>query len=328
MTDETDKEAILYACAIDGDGHGRLLNGDAVSQTLRDDTLAWVHLDAHAAETRPWLEREITYLDSLIIDALLAEETRPRLLEFGDGALLILRGVNLNENADPEDMVSVRLWVDAHRIISVQRRSLKAVKDIQDHLAAGRGPKNAGDFVAMLAMRLFERMEPTFSTLDEQLDDMEELVMESPDTKERSPITAVRKKAILFRRYIMPQRDAIAQLRTSGFAWLDQTHKRHLQESLDRVIRYVEDLDAIRDRAQIVKDELATALSDRMNRNLYVLSVIAAIFLPLGFLTGLLGINVGGIPGADNTEAFWIFTAMLTALVSAQIALFKMLRWF
>lgn len=324
----TDKEAILYACAIEGDGSGTLLSGEAISQTLRDDKLAWVHLDAHAPETRPWLEREITYLDSLIIGALLAEETRPRLLEFGDGALLILRGVNLNENADPEDMVSVRLWVDAHRIISIQRRPLKAVEDIQDQLAAGRGPKNAGDFIAMLAMRLFERMEPTFSALDEQLDDMEELVMDSPDTKERSPITAVRKQAIMFRRYIMPQRDAIAQLRTSGFAWLDQTHKRHLQESLDRVIRYIEDLDAIRDRAQIVKDELTTALSDRMNRNLYVLSVIAAIFLPLGFLTGLLGINVGGIPGADNTQAFWIFSAMLIALVTVQIALFKMLRWF
>ena len=51
-----------------------------------------------------------------------------------------------------------------------------------------------------------------------------------------------------------------------------------------------------------------------MNKNLYLISIIAAIFLPLGFLTGLLGINVGGIPGTDVTWAFWAVCALLAAL--------------
>ena len=84
----------------------------------------------------------------------------------------------------------------------------------------------------------------------------------------------------------------------------------------------------IRERAQIVKDELVNALSDRLNRNMYVLSVIASIFLPLGFFTGLLGINVGGIPGAENSEAFYIFCGLLVVLVIAQIIIFKKLKWF
>ncbi len=61
---------------------------------------------------------------------------------------------------------------------------------------------------------------------------------------------------------------------------------------------------------------------------MYVLSVIAAIFLPLGFLTGLLGINVGGIPGADNPEAFWLFGAGLFCLVLIEVFIFKKLKWF
>ena len=93
-------------------------------------------------------------------------------------------------------------------------------------------------------------------------------------------------------------------------------------------MRYVEDLDTIRERAQIVKDELSNMLSDRLNKNLYILSVIAAIFLPLGFLTGLLGINIGGVPGSDNPNAFWIFNAGLLVLISLQIWLFRKLKWF
>jgi len=324
---ETDN-GILRAYAIRGDGTAAALTGEAVTKQIKSEELTWVHLDANNPQARQWLEAETSYLDPLIIDALLAEETRPRILDMGEGALMILRGVNLNENAQPEDMVSIRLWVDPHRIISVRIRKLKAVTDIEQKLADGKGPKNAGDFITMLSSRLFERMEPIFSELDERLDDIEEQVIEQPDVTERQSIVTIRKRAIIFRRYIAPQRDVISYLRTSEFPWLDQGHRRRLQESLDRVIRYLEDLDAIRERAQIVKDELANALSDKLNKNLYMLSVVAAIFLPLGFLTGLLGINVAGIPGADNPHAFLIFLGILTAIVLAQLAIFKKLKWF
>lgn len=329
MTDiQSIDEGILHAYDIQNNGYGTPLHGDAISKTIKDDQLAWVHLDGNSPNAKTWLEKEITYLDSIIIDALLAQETRPRILHFEQGALLILRGVNLNENAQPEDMISIRLWIDAHRIISVQYRPLKAVKDIQEHLGAGRGPKNAGDFIVMLADRLFDRMEPVFSNLDEMLDDAEERILEVADIKERQGITSIRKQAIIFRRYIAPQRDVIASLRASEQPWIDHMHKRRLQESLDRVVRYIEDLDTIRERAQIIKDELASALADKMNKNMYVLSVIAAIFLPLGFLTGLLGINVGGIPGADNDQSFIIFCVILGVIVALQAIIFKKLKWF
>lgn len=318
---------ILHACSVNGDGHGDELTGDEVSRLIKDEALAWVHLDASHPGARNWLEREITYLDPIIINALLADETRPRIVMFEQGALMILRGVNLNEDAQPEDMVSIRLWVDGSRIISLRRRRIKAATDLRERLALGTGPKNSADFIAMLTARLFERMEPVLTDLDERLDDVEEEIMESPTPAARQSINTLRKQAIMFRRYIAPQRDVIAHLRTCELAWLDAMNKRRLQETLDMVIRYIEDLDAIRERAQIVKDELANGLADRMNKNLYVLSVIAAIFLPLGFLTGLLGINVGGIPGSDNVSAFWVFVAGLFGIGGIQIATFKYLKW-
>ena len=287
-----------------------------------------MHLDINEASSKEWADAELTFLDPLTLDALFAEETRPRILEFVTGTLLILRGVNLNADAEPEDMVSIRLWSDGSRIISVRKRRLKAVTDLRERIEAGVGPHNAGDFITQLTSRLFERMEPVFTELDELLDDAEERVMEAADTKYRSQITDIRKQAIVFRRYIAPQRDVIAALRVSDMPWLSELHKRRLQESLDRVIRYIEDIDTIRERAQIVKDELTNALSDKMNKNLYLLSVIAAVFLPLGFLTGLLGINVGGVPGVDDPSAFWVFSGFLSVVVALQILLFKRWKWF
>lgn len=319
---------IIHSCEINGNGKGIVLEEQAISTAIKGNALTWVHLDANVPESRIWLEQELTYLDNIIINALLVDETRPRTLEFDEGALMIFRGMNLNEDGEPEDMISVRLWVDAHRIITVQRRPLKAIKDIQGRLKSGKGPKNAGDFVTMLSAHLFERMEPVLTELDERTDNIEERVLDCPSISERQEIVDIRKQAIMFRRYIAPQRDVMTYLRTSEMEWLDQMHKRRIQESLDRVVRYVEDLDAIRERAQIVKDELGSVLADKLNKNMYVLSVVAAIFLPLGFLTSLMGINTGGIPGIDNENGFWIFSGMLAVVVTLQTLLFKKLKWF
>lgn len=321
-------EHVLLAYAFT-EGEAEPLTKDDIAEQIKStDNLAWVHMDANHPDTQSWLEKEAQYLEPFVIEALLEDETRPRMTHVNNGVLLILRGVNLNRDADPEDMVSIRLWVDQYRIISIRRRKLKVIWDIEEKLKTGKVPENSGHFICMLISRLFERMEPVLSGLDDLTDHIEEQVLENADNSLRESIINVRKQAIMYRRYMAPQRDAIGQLRMSDVGWLEDTHKRQLQECHNHVTRYVEDLDAIRERAQIVKDELANILSDKLNRNMYVLSVVAAIFLPLGFLTGLLGINVGGIPGANDGNAFWVFCGILITVVVLQIFTFKKLKWF
>jgi len=325
---QTKADPYLFAFAFDGKGGAFPLEGEAVAKTVQSRSLAWAHFDANHAKARQWLRNEIDYLDPLIVDGLLAEETRPRFLQVEEGVLLILRGVNLNENAQAEDMVSIRIWADAHRIISVQKRQLRAVDDIKEAFAQKKGPVDTGDFLCALIERLFDRMGPILTSLNEQADDIEEQILEHANQSLRQAIVDTRRKAIIFRRYMAPQRDAIGQLRMSNLGWLDEMKRRHLQESYNVITRYVEDLEAVRERAQIVKDELATLLADRLNKNLYVLSVVAAVFLPLGFLTGLFGINIGGMPGVDDNAAFWVFSAALGIIVALEVAIFKFMKWF
>lgn len=144
----------------------------------------------------------------------------------------------------------------------------------------------------------------------------------------RKDIAAIRKSAILLRRYIAPQKEVMNQLRYADFTWLTAKHTRRIQEMQDTLLRALEDLDAIRERSQVVKDELVNTLSDKLNRNLYVISVVTAIFLPLGFLTGLFGINIGGMPGVDNNNTFMLFAYLLSGIVFFQVVLFKLFKWF
>jgi zinc transporter len=81
------------------------------------------------------------------------------------------------------------------------------------------------------------------------------------------------------------------------------------------------------DRASITQEELNNKLSEQMNRAIYTLSIVAAIFLPLGLLTGLLGINVGGIPGAENRWAFILVVLILIDIAIGLLVWFKKIKW-
>ncbi len=322
-------DPVIFAYKFKGDGSATRLEGDDISKELKSNNPAWAHLDVRDKKiAQKWLVMNTEGLEPTTIEALITEETRPRLQEYEEGSLLILRGVNLNPDSDPEDMVSIRMWIDGRKIITLQRRGIKAVKEIEEALSSGKGPETAADFMVSLSAKLIEKIEPVIQGLDDETDALEDIIIDEPDNKFRHKIIELRRKSIQLRRYLNPQRDVISRLRNSEQKWLSTGHKRRLHEIYDRLSRFVEELDSIRERSQVIQDELQNNISDRINKNMYVLSVIAAIFLPLGFLTGLLGINVGGIPGAENDNSFFIFCTFLLILVFGQVALFKKMKWF
>ncbi|GMN89851.1 zinc transporter ZntB [Francisella sciaenopsi] len=319
---------ILFSYALDGQGGAALLEPHTNQLNNTNQKIIWTHLDAKNPQSREWLNKELYSLDPFITDALLAEETRPRFTQINDGMLIILRGMNPNKNESPEDMISIRLWMDKNRIISTRFRSLNLFDDIKKSFEDKTGPKNSADFISVLVAKLSIRMESILADIDDKLIDIEEQSVDIIDIDLRESIADLRKQTIIFRRYIVPQRDVIEQLRLSNLSWLSNSHKRYLVEIYNYVMRYVEDLDEARDRLQVVKDQISNTLSDKLNKKMYFLSIIAAIFLPLSFLTGLLGINVAGIPGSQNEYAFWIFLAILLFIVILQVYLFKKLKWF
>lgn len=129
---------------------------------------------------------------------------------------------------------------------------------------------------------------------------MEQEVIATESHALRTRLSEIRREAIMLRRYLSPQRDAMTRLPAESVPWLSDANRLHLKEATDRLVRCIEDLDSARDRAAVTQGELANRLSEQLNTRMYVLSLVAAVFLPLGFLTGLLGINLGGIPGSEK----------------------------
>ena len=322
------EDGLICAYVLDGNGGGREVGWNEIREWTPADGPIWIHLNRESDESQNWLDEE-SGLDPILCEAMCAEDTRPRCEVSGDGMLVILRGVNLNPGAAPDDMISIRMWMDAHRVISLRSPRLRAVDDIRNAIAAGEGPSGSGDFLVQLTKQLIERMAPVLSNLDDEVNGIEEEILEAGCYSDlRAKLGGLRRQAIALRRYLAPQRDVLFRLQTERVSWLRDHHRAHLRMITDRIIRYVEDLDEAREHAAVTQDELSNRLSERMNRTMYILSVVAAVFLPLGLLTGLLGINVGGIPGTENHWAFTVVCVMLGMIGVVQAWLFRRMRLF
>ena len=309
-----------YATRLEAGAQGRLPDHATIAEALQAETCAWVHLQADDPRSDDWVEAQMSYLPEAVQDALIAEATRPRLAVLGEGLLLNLRGVNLAEGADPEDMVSIRIWAEAARIVTLSRRPLSSVEEMQARYEAGQGPETAGTFLAMLIEDMTERIGHVINEVDVAADDLEERLLAGQEEGLRPRLNDARAAVVDFRRFLVPQREAVSRL-TAVPGFFSENDLLELQEAEDNLRRAVEVLDSLRDRLVVLKDELAAQSDARLNRNLYWLSVISAVFLPLGFLTGLMGINLAGMPGARWEPAFWTFAALCAAVVVVQMGL-------
>lgn len=321
-----ENSGLVFGFTLDGAGGGKALSFSEVREWQPADGTLWVHLDYTSEDSRNWLLNE-SGIDEFIVESLIMEETRPRSLMHRGGMLIILRGVNMNPGADPEDMISIRLWIDADRIITMRHRRVMAIEDLRQAVEAGSGPKGPGSFLEELSDCLVARMGTVIADIDNLADGLEDEILTVQTYQLRQKISDIRRTAIGMRRYLAPQRDVMARLYNEKAEWLDETDRMRLREIADRVTRYVEDLDAIRDRAIVTQEELNSNLTEQMNKTMYILSIVAALFLPLGFLTGLLGINIGGIPGTENHWAFSIFCIFLVAVAALQVWIFKLKKW-
>jgi len=284
----------------------------------------WLHFDAGAEGLEPWLR---AHLPDPAVDALLQAETRPRCANLADGAMINLRGVNLNPGANPEDMVSLRIWVTGVLVVTVRLRKIWAVDALRQKAEDGRAPGSAAGLVAAMAEGLTRRIEEVALELEDRTDALEEQVL-GGEAVPLALLAETRHTVIKLRRFVNPQREALDALAAGAAEGVTAPDALlSLRETANRSARNVEALDALRERLMAMQDHLEAQRAHTMGTNAYLLSVVAAIFLPLGFLTGLFGVNVGGMPGVESDVAFWVLSVVSAGLGVVLYVVFKLSKW-
>jgi len=313
----------MMLALVAGDGPVRPLPAEEAA-AYRGRGFVWIHLEGEDDLIAVHASDEA--MPEVAAHALVATETRPRCDAVEQGAILNLRGLGAGDPAQADRLVSIRMWVRGSRVISASRHPMAATAVVRAKMEQGR-IHDSGDLVAAYAWAISTQLDPEIAALGDKLDDVESGLEPSHLYRLRRVITDVRSEAISFRRFVAPDRDALHTLPSLGFDWLAEDDRLHIVEAADRFARMAEELEAVRERAALLHEQITDLRAEQIDQRALYISIVAFIFLPLTFITGLLGMNVEGIPYADHPSAFWAIVAFCVATGTGVFGWFYWRHW-
>lgn len=320
---------LRFAALLDRSGGCTDLDWEGVARWRPEDGFLWIHLERDDPTAAQWL-REHSGIDPLVGLALLAQESRPRVEDVDDSLMVVLRGVNVSEETGEPELVPIHVWAEPNRLISLRDKDhqLSALRAIRLALLGGKGPRSPGGLLAQIAERVVEHLELVIDGMEDKVGELEDACIErTADNSLRAELAQVRRQAIHLRRYLGPQRDALYRIQHDDATWLSRDAKLRLREVTDKVIRHIEDLDALRDRTTVLHEDLSTQIAEKIAVTSNRFTVLTALLLPPSLLAGMLGANVGGIPGHDDPLAFWEMCLIVLGMMPLLWVGLKRLKW-
>ena len=300
----------VFAWTLDGKGGVKPLDNNDI---IDNEHPCWLHLNYTHPESAEWLATT-PLLPNTIRDALAGESTRPRLSRLGDGTLITLRCINGSTDERPDQLVAMRLYMDERLIVSTRQRKVLALDDVVQDLNDGTGPTDVGGWLVDVCDALTDHASEFIEELHDKIIDLEDSLMDQ-QVPPRGFLALLRKQLIVMRRYMAPQRDVYSRLASERLPWMTDDHRRRMQDIADRLGRGLDEIDACISRTAIMADEISQVMQESLARRSYTMSLMAMVFLPSTFLTGLFGVNLGGIPGGDWRLGFSLFCVMLVVLI-------------
>ncbi|MBD2840737.1 zinc transporter ZntB [Erythrobacter sp. KMU-140] len=329
ITDEAEGTGpLIFGCVLDGKGGAAPIGRDEVDNwtPAHPGEVLWLHLRRHAPEVQPWLENDLG-IPEPTAEFLVSDSTRPRALREGGAIAATLRGINFNEEAKPEDMISLQVWSDGLRLMTLRKAPMQTPRDVRAMLETGKGPTDAGSAITAIVEQLTVRMNQTIVDMNLRIDELDGMDVEEDHEEILPKITAIRRNCLALQRHMSPQHEALQSIARDAPEWFEDDDRREIEESIARLRRYIDDIEISKESALVLQDELRARSLASNEHATYMLTIVAGIFLPLGFLTGLMGINVGGMPGVDDADAFWIVSGICFAIIALQLILFWRWKW-
>lgn len=324
-------QASVFAYRFDPGGNRREIGWQEIRQWTPEAGSLWLVGRPDGEETQRWLRLE-SGLEPDLIRTLLRTDNRPQCAFHKTGLLLCLRATSHAPQRGEDEMTGVNLWVDAQRLIVIRSAPVLLFQEIRDDIKQGEvSVQDTGDLLALVIQRLIARVEPLLMAIDDAVDDLEDSTLLEPGADLQQELAALRHRMILLRRHLLPQHEALSLLQGRRLGWLTESCRQTLQEGHGQLHQFLGDLDSMRERAQLIQDEITNQQNRKLNETMKIVAVFTAYLMPVNAITSLLGTNVEGIPGQAGSGPPWGFTLEVLVLILIMVIsyfVFKKLKWF
>lgn len=299
------------------------LNKSASGGEAAPPVIAWIDIDTSDQADRAWLAAE----DSL------GARTRDRLLqpvvvsrrEFLPEGLLVSLRTSTDSSVDgPGDPASLSILISDDQVVTVRSEAIPMIDDLRAQFDKVKGPSSPLQFLAHIATSQSEHIEGIIAHISKETDELEDQLLDEDSTTQGEALNDLRRRVYRLRRQLTALKHVLMLIVSDPSIDLDQSENIALKKTAELAAHHLEKLEDCRIRIQLLRDQLEGRLAASMAQSSYNLTIVATVFLPLTFITGLLGMNVAGIPEAHDPRGFWTICILLTIFAAVSWAA---LRW-
>lgn len=320
-------QGLLFAYSISANGEVRELSVEEADDALAASRgLVWVHLDLTTTPVQRWIETR----DWLSMDAkelLLTREDRTQYRSSASGIAGILRDFHRELEAVDWRVGQLHFYSDPYRFITARRHPLAGLDRARQMVLKECAARSGIALLVSIIEALADLLDDAADDLSREIERIEDRIEQDDAQHLRASVGEIRKRAILFHRQIHSERRVMARLCAKPPAWFHDTDTAKMREMVDHLGATAEDLDTIEVRAKLLQDDLAAQLAEATNRNLYILSALSAVMLPMTLISGIFGMNLGGIPGANSPLGFVAGVAFIGLFGVLTLIILRVLRF-
>ncbi len=288
------------------------------------DVTSWVDVDLRDREASDWVEHQ-SGLSSEVCRQLLERDGESRREIIGDGLLICFR--THQENDWETRSESFRIWIEQDRVITVHSHAAPACDALRAMAAQGTADWSPFKIVAFIVRRSVNQSENIISEIFAKTSQLEDRVLDADDDEVNEDLLIVRRRAIHARRHLVQLRNLLLFTTSDESLPIRKNERRALDSAKNHVLTFLESLDDCQERTRLLQDQVEARMAARLNRITYNLTLVATVFLPLSFLTGLLGMNVAGIPEEHDPRTFAIVCILMVLIAIGFWLFFRWRRW-
>lgn len=315
----------MTVVVFDGRGGVRELSeSEEADFTVPARGYALVAGNLRAPEFKVWLRKEVGDFNA---ELLIVPSTRTRCTVLDDRAMVVLRVAR--PGAEPEDVGRqlLSLMIEKGRVIVASELNIIELLGLSQWQQTHHAPMSPADLVARLALRAADRLEPLIERMGDNLDSVEEVLMIGKRESVGGKLARLRRTLIQLRRLVSPQRDVLNTLEIEELSFLSTRDRARLREASARTARLGDELQSLSERAVLVHEQILDTRAEQMNQTMLVLAAVTVVFMPLTVISGVLGMNVSGIPFQDGPWGFWLVTAGLIGLAIGLVLWMRRKKW-
>ncbi|MCW5660421.1 MAG: transporter [Burkholderiaceae bacterium] len=284
----------------------------------------WLHFNLSHAGAERWL-RQHANLSENFFEALNTGSRSTRIERDGEVLFAVVNDVAFEFSFDVGDVATLWLSVSEHVVVSARRHPLRAVDRLRMAVRRGTPLPSSVALLDHLLREQADELQRVVRKTTERVDDIEDEVLAGKHRRHDAELARLRRLMVRLQRLLALEPGALMRVLVNPPSWIAAEDVQRLRQANEEFALVLRDIAGLQERIKLMQDEAAARVAEENNRSLFLLTMVTVMALPINLVSGLFGMNVGGIPLGEHPTGFWIMVGLIGALTGA-IALFALKR--